>query len=285
MAIDPSSVGTTTEPREVAWTSKDALLYAVGVGAGQQADEELAYTTENTHGVEQQALPTMAVVLKSGTNKLMKALGPFNFANLLHASEAIELFRPLPAEGRVLASGTIAGVYDKGKAALDGMDVTATDPDSGEPWYRTSSSLFIRGEGGWGGDRGPSGGGAEIPERAPDHVVEYVTRPEQALIYRLSGDRNPLHSDPAFARKGGLDRPILHGLCSYGFTGRALLHALCAGDASRFAAMSARFSSPVLPGDSLRVEIWETGDGAASFRTLRTDGTVVIDGGSCTVRS
>ena len=122
---------------------------------------------------------------------------------------------------------------------------------------RTYSSAFIRGEGGWGGDRGPSGPRNVPPERAPDHAVTYQTSPDQALVYRLSGDRNPLHSDPAFAAMGGFDRPILHGLCTYGFTGRALLHTLCGSDPARFQHVEGRFSSPVLPGDALTISMWD----------------------------
>ena len=118
---------------------------------------------------------------------------------------------------------------------------------------RTRSSLFIRGEGGWGGERGPSGPQNVPPDRDPDHVVTYQTSPDQALLYRLNGDRNPLHSDPSFAAMGGFDRPILHGLCTYGFTGRALLHTLCGSDPARFEHIEGRFASPVLPGDELTV--------------------------------
>jgi acyl dehydratase len=138
--------------------------------------------------------------------------------------------------------------------------------------------VFIRGAGGWGGDRGPSATGMELPERSADHSVTHTTSPDQALIYRLSGDRNPLHSDPAFAAAGGFDRPILHGLCTYGFTGRALLDTLCAGDPSRFAHMEGRFAAPVFPGEALTVRIWDSGDSSAVFTTSVGD-RVVIDQG------
>jgi len=136
---------------------------------------------------------------------------------------------------------------------------------------------FLRGEGGFGGERGPSKK-REIPSRAPDHEVYYTTREDQALLYRLSGDRNPLHSDPGFAKLGGFDRPILHGLCTYGFTGRALLHAVCGGDPTRFRAMDCRFSKPVLPGDALTVRMWVEGS-ECTFQTLNRNGEVVIDQG------
>ena len=148
----------------------------------------------------------------------------------------------------------------------------------GRPLYTTASSMFIRGEGGWGGDRGPSGPRNEPPDRPPDHSVTYTTSPDQALVYRLSGDRNPLHSDPAFAAMGGFDRPILHGLCTYGFTGRALLHTMCAGDPTRFHHIEGRFTSPVLPGEALTVDMWEMGGGETMFVT-RVDDRAVIDQG------
>jgi acyl dehydratase len=156
-------------------------------------------------------------------------------------------------------------------------ETVATDTSSGSPLYTTTSSAFIRGEGGWGGDRGPSSA-VEFPDREPDHQVTYTTRPDQALIYRLSGDRNPLHSDPKFAAMGGFEKPILHGLCSFGFTGRALLHTLCGSDPDRFQSMSARFSKPVLPGQDLTVSMWVDGEGRALFKTS-TDAGVVIDAG------
>ena len=148
----------------------------------------------------------------------------------------------------------------------------------GVPYGANYNYSFMRyGEGGFGGDRGPSSSWVR-PEREPDQRVEYGTRPEQALLYRLSGDHNPLHSDPTFAAGGGFERPILHGLCTYGFTGRALLHALCGSDPTRFGTMHARFTRPVLPGDTLVISMWAGADGAL-FQTATQDGTVVLDHG------
>jgi acyl dehydratase len=152
----------------------------------------------------------------------------------------------------------------------------------GEPLYTNTSSAFIRGEGGWGGDRGPSGPKNVPPERDPDHVVSYPTLRDQAFVYRLSGDRNPLHTDPSFAALGGFDTPILHGLCTYGFTGRALLHALCGSDPARFQHVEGRFASPVFPGEALTIRMWSIGDGEAVFTTSAGAGDeerVVIDQG------
>ncbi|MCU0268636.1 MAG: enoyl-CoA hydratase [Acidimicrobiales bacterium] len=275
MPIDPSAVGLRSEPTEHSWTSRDAIIYALGVGAGT---DELAFTTENTSGVPQQVLPTMAVVLGVGGFSVMGRIGSFNPAMLVHGEQATELYGPIPVEGTVSTVGEVAGIYDKGKGALVVLELTSTDVATGDVLFKNRMSAFIRGEGGWGGDRGPSGPQNEAPDRDPDHVVTYTTRPDQALLYRLSGDRNPLHSDPAFAAMGGFDRPILHGLCTYGFTGRALLHALCGGDPTRFRSLQGRFTSPVFPGENLTVQMWLDGDGAV-FRTCGSDGRVVLDSG------
>jgi acyl dehydratase len=204
---------------------------------------------------------------------------------LVHAEQAFELHRPLPVAGTVRTVATVTGIYDKGSGALVVTENAATDAATGEPLITSRTSLFIRGEGGFGGDRGSSEPWQQ-PERAPDHRVVQQTRPEQALLYRLSGDRNPLHADPKFAARGGFSRPILHGLCSYGFAGRALLHALCGSDPARFRSMSGRFSRPVYPGQTLVTSIWlpEAGGTAASgtaamFQTVTEEGTVVIDRG------
>jgi acyl dehydratase len=282
MPINPDAVGSKSEPARRSWTSKDALIYALGAGAGA-ADPlaELAATTENTSSARQRALPTMAVVLGPMGGGFDK-VGTFNPAMLVHGEQGVTLHQEIPVEGELEAVSEITGIYDKGKGAVIASQATATLVSTGEPLFTTRSSVFIRGEGGWGGDRGPSGGANAAPEREPDQSVTVQTRSDQALLYRLSGDRNPLHSDPAFAAMGGFDRPILHGLCTYGFTGRALLHALCGSDPARFTGMDGRFSSPVMPGEALTVKVWADGDGAAIFQTCGQDGRVVIDNGRVT---
>jgi acyl dehydratase len=207
-----------------------------------------------------------------------RSLGDFNRAMLVHAEQYVELHRPLPVEGSVRTVSTVTGIYDKGSGALVASENQAVDAATGEPLVTTRGGTFIRGEGGFGGERGSDPPWSR-PDGEPDHTVALQTRPEQALVYRLSGDRNPLHVDPKFAARGGFDKPILHGLCTYGVTGRALLHALCGSDPARFQSMYGRFSRPVWPGDTLTVSIWETGDGTALFQTTRPDGTVVIDRG------
>jgi acyl dehydratase len=273
MPLNPDAVGSQGKPVEVSWNSKDCLLYAVGIGAGTG---ELAFTTENTNGVDQMVFPTFPVVIGWGRGSALGDIGSFNPALLVHGQQSVTLHRPVPVEGTATLQSEVTAMYDKGKAAVV---VTATSAViDGDPLYTNTASVFIRGEGGWGGDRGPSGPQNVPPERPPDREVTYRTSPDQALVYRLSGDRNPLHSDPSFAAMGGFDRPILHGLCTYGFTGRALLHTLCDGDPARFHHVEGRFTSPVMPGEALTISMWRTGDGEAVFTTAVGDRLVIDQG-------
>jgi len=267
MPLNPDAVGTKGPQVEVSWTSKDALLYAVGVGAGT---DELAFTTENTNGVEQQVLPTFPVVLGFAEGSPLGAIGEFNPALLVHGTQATELHAPIPVEGTATLQTEITAMYDKGKAGVVMLATTATS--GGQRLFTSTQGVFIREVGGWGGDRGPSGPQNVPPERAPDHTVRYQTSPDQALLYRLSGDRNPLHSDPSFAAMGGFPKPILHGLCTYGFTGRGLLHSVVGSDPGRVDAIEARFASPVFPGEALTVHIWNTEPGQAVFATTAGEG-------------
>lgn len=274
MPIDLAAVGREGLPRTRSWTSTDALLYAVGVGAGLgDPTAELAFTTENTAGVAQQVLPTFAVLLSQAPPPPYGEIDP---TKLVHAEQAITLHRPVPVEGTVTATARIEAVHDKGSGALVTIASEAVLAD-GSPLATNRSSVFIRGEGGFGGDRGPARSWA-APDRPPDAEIALATRPEQALLYRLSGDRNPLHSDPAFAARGGFAAPILHGLCTYGVAGRALLRAAAGGDPTRLTAMSGRFSATVVPGAVLTTEIWRT-EAEVLFRTRADDGTVVLDHG------
>ena len=276
MPIDPSALGSTGGPVTRRWNSKDALLYAVGVGAGT---EELQFTTENTRNMPQRVLPTFAVILGGG-GAPMNRIGSFNPALMVHGEQGIELYDEIPPDGELESSGKISAIWDKGNAAIVETESESINSATGKPLLKTRSALFLRGEGGFGGERGPSAKLA-YPDAEPTHQVSYQTRQDQALTYRLSGDRNPLHSDPNFAAMGGFDKPILHGLCTYGFTGRALLHTLCGSDPSRFRSMNGRFSRPVVPGDVLTVSMWVNGN-TALFRTTNQNGDVVIDQGTCT---
>lgn len=280
MPMNLDAVGSTSEPVERTWGSTDCILYALGVGAGA-ADPvgfELEYTTENSVDVTQRVLPTFATIVGGG-GPARSSLGSFDPAMLLHAGQSVVLHAPVPTAGTIRTTSTVRGIYDKGSGALVVSESKSVDASSDTPLFSTATALFIRGEGGFGGDRGPSTPSAALPGREPDEVVTYATRPDQALLYRLSGDRNPLHSDPTFAKRAGFDRPILHGLCTYGFTGRALLHTLCGSDDARFRSIDGRFSHPTFPGDTLTISVWVDGT-MARFRTANQRGETVIDAGT-----
>jgi len=283
MAIDPSAIGAVTEPKVYEWTERDTLLYALGVGAGTS---DLAFTTENSHDVPQQVLPTFAVICCMGF-AATPLVGSFNWGMLLHGSQEIRLSAPLPAAGSLSVIAEVADIQDKGegKNAIIILRARGTDPATGAQIAETLTTLVIRGDGGFGGQPGQRAAAPEFPDREPDARIALPTRADQALIYRLSGDRNPLHSDPWFARElAGFPTPILHGLCTYGFAGRALLAELAGGQASRLTAVAARFSAPVFPGETLTTSIWRTGSGRAVYRTEASgpDGSnarVVLDDG------
>jgi acyl dehydratase len=275
MALNLDSVGTTGPAVEHSWTASDVLLYALAVGAGQgDPAGELQFTTENSDGVALQVLPSFANMLGFGAGIGM--VGEFDLSAVLHGEQAFEVHKPLPTAGTARTVPTVAGIYDKGKAAVVVVESTSADAATGEPLATVRNATFIRGAGGFGGDRGPTTDWA-VPERAPDFSAAVTIPPDQALLYRLTGDHNPLHSDPVFAKRAGFDRPILHGMCTYGYTARILLHKACSSEVERFKAMSGRFVSPVYPGDTVTVEGWE--DGPTVYFRTRSNGTVAIDHG------
>ena len=283
MAIDPTAIGAVTEPRTYEWTDRDTLLYALGVGAGA---DDLAFTTENSHDTPQQVFPTFAVICCMGF-AAAPLVGSFNWGRLLHGSQEIRLSAPLPPAGALSVVSEVADIQDKGegKNAIIMLRARGSDPATGVEVAETLTTLVIRGAGGFGGEPGQRPSSPEFPDREPDARVALSTRDDQALIYWLSGDRNPRHSDPWFARElAGFDKPILHGLCTYGFAGRALLAELADGRAANLTAMAARFSSPVFPGETLTTSIWRTAEGRAVYRTeaAGSDGSnsrVVLDDG------
>lgn len=283
MALDPAAVGAVTQPRLYEWTDRDTMLYALGVGAGTA---DLAFTTENSHDVPQQVFPTYAVICCMGF-AAAPLVGTFNAALLLHGSQEIRLSAPLPPSGSLSVVAEVADIQDKGegKNAIIMLRARGTDPATGEQIAETLTTLVIRGAGGFGGQPGRRPAAPGFPDREPDARIALPTREDQALIYRLSGDRNPLHSDPWFARElAGFPTPILHGLCTYGVAGRALLAELAGGQAARLTAMAARFSAPVFPGETLTTSVWRTGPGRAVYRTEAAgpDGSnarVVLDDG------
>jgi len=266
VGIDPSSVGATAGPHARGWDDRDTLLYAIGVGAGL---DELPFTTENSHDTPQRVLPTYGVIACGRVDVLAKA-GDINWGRLVHGSQSVRLHTPLPPAGELAVISEIVDIQDKGegKNAIITVATRGTDPGTGQLVAETSSTLVVRGAGGFGGQPGQSPARVAYPDQEPDVRTAQTTREDQALTYRLSGDRNPLHSDPWFATElAGFPRPILHGLCTYGFAGRALLHGLCDSDPARFRSMSARFSAPVFPGETLTTSAWRKEDGLAVFRT------------------
>jgi acyl dehydratase len=259
MPIDPSkAVGAKLPDGETSYDRDQVILYHLGVGAGVPPTDpgELEYTFEKNLKV----LPSFAVIPAFGS---MGGIGnipglQFNFAMLLHGEQEVILHKPLPPEQKLTTSAHIPEIYDKGKAALVILESTSRD-ESGDPLFTNRFSLFIRGEGGFGGDSGPKAGNA-APDRAPDGAVESKTLPQQALIYRLSGDKNPLHADPEFAKMAGFDQPIIHGLCSYGVVCKAVVDAVLGGDVSRVARYQARFAGVGFPGETYRTSWWQEGD-------------------------
>ena len=287
MPIDLGIVGR-RYARTVSWTSSQALLYALGVGAGGSGThDELAFTTENSHDTPQQVLPTFAVVLgghgaEGGPVSPVQGAPEIPLAQILHGEQTVTLHGALPVSGTATFTGHISAVYDTGRHAVVENTAELRDAVTGSVLAETVSAMVVRGEGGFGGQSAHPTPWA-LPERPADVTLGYPTRRDQALLYRLSGDRNPLHSDPWFARSAGLERPILHGLCTYGFAGRALLHEVCGGDPDRFGSMSARFTHMVIPGDTLDIDVWRTTDGAV-FRA-RVGDRAVLDRGTFRLRT
>lgn len=256
MPIDAAKA-VAAEPRsaEITWDHKDIQLYHLGLGAGIPATDpdELRYTLESKLHV----LPSFATVAGAGMGVVGGLSAPgidVNLAHVLHGGQTIELHRPIPVKGKATTTSRVAAVYDKKKAAVLVLRSEVADADG--PLWTSDSQIFVRGEGGFGGDRGPSAR-LEVPERAPDRTVERAIREDQALLYRLSGDWNPLHADPEFAKLAGFDKPILHGLCSYGMTLKAVADTALGGDVSRITRYSTRFAGIVFPGETLRIRMWQ----------------------------
>jgi acyl dehydratase len=256
-------------------TVRDTILYAlgVGVGAGAPGDPgELKYIYED--GLH--ALPTMAVVMAYPGFWARDPKFGLTWQKLLHGEQSIEIHRPLPVEGRLRGVTTLDEIYDKG--AGRGAVLTSSrriyDHD-GDLVATVRQASFLRADGGFGGKAEGAPKPHQLPDRAPDAIVHAATRPDQALLYRLSGDYNPLHVDPKIAAEGGFERPILHGLAGFGVVGRALLKAICGDLPERLRRMDARFSSPVYPGDVFAIDIWREGDGRAAFRARIPDRSVI----------
>ena len=274
MPIDPDvAIGAELGSVDFAWSESDVLFYHLAIGA-----TDLSYTLE---GPALKVLPSFGVVAPTFHMTDPPPLDlpgcDINLAQVVHGSQSIAVEAPIPTAGSATVTTRISEVWDKGKAAVIWQEGVATAP-SGERLWTTRSSIFVRGEGGWGGDRGSSAA-VELPDREPDADTTYDVLPQQALLYRLCGDRNPLHADPDFAKAAGFPAPILHGLCSYGIALRTLTETLLGGDATRVAGFGVKFAGVLFPGETIRVRGWREDDrivGSATVAGGERDGAPVL---------
>lgn len=255
---------------------QDTALYALSLGVGQDP-MDLDGLRHVTEGAAMRALPTMPVVLGyPGFWQADPATG-IDAVRLVAGEQSVEIHAPLPVEGEIIGRSRVTGLVDRGagKGALLYTAREVIDAATGTKLATVEQTAFLRGDGGFGGPAGPVRKPAPEPEGAPGITLDLPTRPEMALLYRLNGDHNPLHSDPGLAAKAGFPRPILHGLGTFGVVGRALLQTVCGGDGARFGKMECRFSAPVYPGETIRTEIWLQKDGAA-FRARVVERDIVV---------
>ncbi|MAT84620.1 MAG: 3-alpha,7-alpha,12-alpha-trihydroxy-5-beta-cholest-24-enoyl-CoA hydratase [Gammaproteobacteria bacterium] len=281
-----AALAETPEPQPGSYGDRDSLLYAVAIGMGRDPLDarELEYVCET---VGDRVVPTAATVLARANRPAgagLSLLGKMNFALMLHGEQRLVVHQPLPPAAETLVSSRTTGVFDKGegKGALVTSETAVTLAD-GAPLFTLGSTLFFRGDGGFGGRADGAPVPHPLPERAPDAVCEMPGREDQAMVYALCGDRNPLHRDPEFAKKAGFDRPILHGLCSYGIACHAVLKTLLDYDQTRITGFDVRFSSPVYPGETQVVEMWQDDD-VISFRVrIKERDVVSINNGRCTL--
>ena len=285
MPIDPSrAVGALVGDTTSTWDEDDVILYHLALGAGRDPVDpgELAYCYEAGLKV----LPAFGVI--PAQSAMVGILGgvpglEFNPVMLLHGEQELEVpAARIPSAATVRNVARVAAVYDKGKAAVAVVEVD-TRAEDGAPLFVNRFSLFLRGEGGFGGDPGPKGA-EPVPQEAPNLVVESPTLPQQALLYRLLGDKNPLHVDPGFAALGGFERPILHGLCSYGIACKAVVDRLLGGDTTAVAGYRVRFAGVVVPGDTIVTSMWRRGDRVYLEASDRERGTPVLSQGMISLR-
>lgn len=274
----PEILDLKSEGQTFAWGDRETMLYALGIGLGSDPmnETELPFVYES--GLK--AVPSLATVVAWGAGPGIGKMG-INYLMVVHGEQKVEFHKPMPTEASITADSRVVGVYDKGadKGAVIVSETTLRDQKDGSKIATLTGATFARGDGGFGG---PSDGAPEphkIPDRAPDKSVDFPTQPNQALIYRLSGDRNPLHSDPKIAKAAGFPRPILHGLCTYGVTCRAVLQEYCDFDPTKVKSHQVRFSSPVFPGETITVDLWKDGDVVSFEARIKERGVTVIRNG------
>jgi acyl dehydratase len=265
MSLDLSTIGFKTEPHVFTYDWKDAVLYALGIGAKRS---ELDHLYE---GRGPKVFPTFGVIPAYGPVRELFQKTRCDMTRLLHGAQSLRMYRPLPASATLHSVGCIRGIYDMKKLAQVVLETETTL--NGEPCFDTSWQLLVRDAGNFGGERPPKNDVPKIPsDRAPDFEHSEVTSPEQALLYRLSGDLNPLHADPAFALLAGFSEgPILHGLCTYGFVARAVIQRVCSGDSSRLKSLTAQFRKPVRPGEMIRTVGYAVGNGQFVLQAFAED--------------
>ena len=269
---------------EHTYTARDTMLYALGLGCGGDPldENQLRFVYEG----RLQALPSMSVVLGYPGFWIGDPATGADWKKVLHGEQVIEIFKPLPTAATVIGKSRVTGLFDKGKdkGAVLVSERDVVDKSTGDVLCRLTSTTMLRGDGGFGGPSGPLPAPHPLPDRASDLTVSIATLPQAALIYRLSGDYNPLHADPVVARSGGFEKPILHGLCTFGMICRALLDAVCGNDPSKLRKMQVRFSAPVFPGETIVTEFWREAGGVVSFRAkVKERDLVVINNGRAEV--
>ena len=280
MAIDYDKLmALETKDEPFSYKDTQTMLYALGVGFGREPlnEKELAYVYEK----DLKTVPTLSTVVAWGAGNMQKS--GINYLMVVHGEQRLTMHRPLPVAADILADSRVTGVFDKGadKGALVLTQTTLRLKDSGEKLCTLGSTTFARGDGGFGGPKQGAPSPHVLPTRAPDTTCTVDTLADQALLYRLSGDRNPLHSDPEFAKAAGFPKPILHGLCTYGSVCRALITQVCDYDHTKIKQFDARFSAPVFPGDSIAVDIWKDGATVSFCARVAQRDTVVLNNGLC----
>jgi 3-hydroxyacyl-CoA dehydrogenase/3a,7a,12a-trihydroxy-5b-cholest-24-enoyl-CoA hydratase len=282
--IDPArALHATLDEVRSSYTERDLVLYALAVGAGRDPVDpsELKVAYEH-HPDGFRPLGTYAVVPAINGYMTLGAEGrnapglDFGLDRVLHGEHVLELLRPLPPAARLVHRMSIAAIWDKGKHAVVVTHIDTFDEQTGALLFRNDLSTLVKGAGGFDGERGPSGEVNVPPPRPPDAVVTEPTLPQQALLYRLTGDWNPLHADPGFAALFGFERPILHGLCTWGFAARAAIRALAGGDPRTLRRFQARFAGSVYPGETLRTELWRESATRAVLRTTAVEREVAV---------
>jgi len=275
-----------SEGDEFSWGDRETMLYALGVGFGRDPmnEAELPFVYEkDLNAANLRTVPTMATVVAWGQGTMRNS--GINYLMVVHGEQRVALHRPLPPVATIIADERVTGAFDKGagKGAVIVSEKIIRLKDTGEPLCTLTSSTFARGDGGFGGPSDGAPAPHPLPERKPDETFEAATAPDQAFVYRLSGDRNPLHRDPAIAKMAGFPRPILHGLCSYGTACRAVITNVLGHDAAKISGFDVRFSAPVFPGETLLVDVWKDGNVVSYRARLKEREVTVLNNGKCTL--